>query len=115
MGGTHTPDLQVFIPVHHGAELVGYAGSIAHHIDIGGRVPGTESAQSTELYQEGLIFPALKLVEAGERNRALYDLIGGERPRPRTRRSATSTRSSRRASAAPSASSSCATGTAPRS
>ena len=44
--------------------LVGYAGSIAHHIDVGGRVPGTESAQSTELFQEGLIFPAVKLVEA---------------------------------------------------
>ena len=76
MGGTHTPDLQVFIPAHHDGELVGYTGSIAHHIDIGGRVPGTESAQSTELFQEGLIFPAIKLVERGVRNRALYELIG---------------------------------------
>jgi N-methylhydantoinase B len=75
MGGTHTPDLQVFAPIHHAGELVGYAGSIAHHIDIGGRVPGTESAQNTELFQEGLIFPAVKLVENGERNRALYELI----------------------------------------
>jgi N-methylhydantoinase B len=76
MGGTHTPDLQVFIPAHHDGALVGYTGSIAHHIDIGGRVPGSESAQSTELFQEGLIFPAIKLVERGVRNRALYDLIG---------------------------------------
>ena len=76
LGGTHTPDLQVFIPARHEGELVGYTGSIAHHIDIGGRVPGTESAQSTELFQEGLIFPAIKLVDGGVRNRALYDLIG---------------------------------------
>lgn len=76
MGGTHTPDLQVFTPIHHGEELVGYAGSIAHHIDIGGRVPGTESAQNSELFQEGLIFPAIKLMQAGRRNRPLYELIG---------------------------------------
>ena len=75
MGGTHTPDLQVFMPAHHDGRLVGYLGSIAHHIDIGGRVPGTESAQNTELFQEGLIFPAIKLVEGGTRNRALYDLV----------------------------------------
>jgi len=75
MGGTHTPDLQVFEPIHHGGELIGYSGSIAHHIDIGGRVPGTESAQNTELFQEGLLFPAIKLVERGVRNRQLYDLI----------------------------------------
>jgi N-methylhydantoinase B len=76
MGGTHTPDLQVFEPIHDDGELIGYSGSIAHHIDIGGRVPGSESAQNTELFQEGLIFPAIKLVERGVRNRQLYDLIG---------------------------------------
>ncbi len=75
MGGTHTPDLQVFTPLHHDGAVVAWAGSIAHHIDIGGRFPGTESAQCTELFQEGLIFPALKLVEGEKRVRALYDLI----------------------------------------
>jgi N-methylhydantoinase B len=75
MGGTHTPDLQVFTPAFRDGRLIGWAGSIAHHIDIGGRFPGTESAQCTELFQEGLIFPALKLVEAGARVRGLYDLI----------------------------------------
>jgi N-methylhydantoinase B len=75
MGGTHTPDLQVFTPIHHAGALVGYAGSIAHHIDIGGRVPGSESAQSTELFQEGLIFPAIKIMANGERNAPLYELI----------------------------------------
>jgi N-methylhydantoinase B len=75
MGGTHTPDLQVFTPLHHEGAVVAWAGSIAHHIDIGGRFPGTESAQCTELFQEGLIFPAVKLVEGEKRVRALYDLI----------------------------------------
>ncbi len=75
MGGTHTPDLQVFTPLHHGGAVIAWAGSIAHHIDIGGRFPGTESAQCTELFQEGLIFPAVRLVEGGRRVRALYELI----------------------------------------
>jgi N-methylhydantoinase B len=74
-GGTHTPDLQVFMPAHHGGTLVGYAGSIAHHVDVGGRAPGTESAENTEIFQEGLLVPPVKLVDAGERNEALYDLI----------------------------------------
>jgi N-methylhydantoinase B len=75
MGGTHTPDLQVFTPLFRDGRIIAWAGSIAHHIDIGGRFPGTESAQCTELFQEGLIFSALKLVVAGERVRALYELV----------------------------------------
>jgi N-methylhydantoinase B len=74
-GGTHTPDLQLFAPAYDGRALVGYTGSIAHHIDIGGRFPGTESAQCTELYQEGLLFPPVKLVERGRPSAALHDLI----------------------------------------
>ena len=77
LGGTHTPDLQVFRPLVLDGRTVGWAGSIAHHIDIGGRFPGTESAQCTELFQEGLIFPAIKLVERGVRVRSVYDLIAG--------------------------------------
>ena len=38
--------------------------TIAHHIDIGGKVPGTEAADSLEIFEEGLILPPLKLVEA---------------------------------------------------
>jgi N-methylhydantoinase B len=76
MGGTHTPDLQVFTPLFRDGRIIAWAGSIAHHIDIGGRFPGTESAQCTELFQEGLIFPAVKLVEAGTRVRSLYEMVG---------------------------------------
>lgn len=74
-GGTHTPDLQVFRPAYREGELIGYVGSIAHHIDVGGRLPGSESARNTEVFQEGLMFPGIKLVERGVRNRPLYELI----------------------------------------
>lgn len=74
-GGTHTPDLQLFMPAFVDGTLVGYTGSIAHHIDVGGRLPGTESTENTELFQEGLLFPAVKLVAGGRRNEPLYELI----------------------------------------
>ena len=82
MGGTHTPDLQVFTPLFAGGRIVAWAGSIAHHIDIGGRFPGTESAQCTELFQEGLIFPALKLVEEGRARPRAVRADRRERARP---------------------------------
>jgi len=63
------------MPVHVDGELVGYAGSIAHHIDVGGRLPGTESTENTELFQEGLLFPAVKLLEAGRRVEPMFELI----------------------------------------
>ena len=75
MGGTHTNDLQVFVPIYEGATLVGYAGSIAHHIDIGGTYPGTESALTTELFHEGMLFPAIKLVSGGVPNKEIYEMI----------------------------------------
>jgi N-methylhydantoinase B len=75
-GGTHTPDLQVFAPIHDDGRLLGYAGSIAHHIDVGGRVPGSKSAANTELYQEGLLIPPVLLAQGGERNAALWTLLG---------------------------------------
>lgn len=74
-GGTHTPDLQVFMPAYHGRTLLGYTGSIAHHIDVGGRVPGSESAQNTEIFEEGILLPPVKLVERGRRNQAIWDVV----------------------------------------
>ena len=62
--------------------IVAWAGSIAHHIDIGGRFPGTESAQCTELFQEGLIFPAIKLVRGRRRVRGALRADRGQRARP---------------------------------
>jgi N-methylhydantoinase B len=75
LGGTHTNDLQIFMPIYVDDVLVGYAGSIAHHIDVGGTFPGTESAQTTEIYHEGVIFPAIKFVERGRRNHAVEEII----------------------------------------
>ncbi|WP_166880576.1 hydantoinase B/oxoprolinase family protein [Salinibacterium sp. ZJ450] len=75
LGGSHTPDIQIFAPAYLGETLVGYTGAIAHHIDIGGRFVGTEHPETTEIYQEGLIFPGILLVDAGKRNESLFRFI----------------------------------------
>jgi N-methylhydantoinase B len=74
-GGMHLPDIFMFKPVFVGERLLGYAVVVAHHNDMGGRVPGSSAADSTEIFQEGLRIPVLKLYERGKVNQTLMDLI----------------------------------------
>jgi N-methylhydantoinase B len=89
-GGMHLPDIFVFKPIfapapppsargggngRGGAELLAYAATVCHHTDVGGRVPGSNASDSTEIYQEGLRIPPLKLFDRGTRNETLYALI----------------------------------------
>lgn len=74
-GGMHLPDIFMFKPIFLGGELQGHAVVIAHHCDVGGRVPGSNAADSTEIYQEGLRIPPLKLYSAGQANETLLSLI----------------------------------------
>ncbi|HET7098139.1 MAG TPA: hydantoinase B/oxoprolinase family protein [Casimicrobiaceae bacterium] len=75
LGGMHLPDIFMFKPVFAGEHLLGYAVVVAHHNDIGGRVPGSSAADSTEIFQEGLRIPILKLYERGVPNQTLLDMI----------------------------------------
>src|SRR5207237_2379702 len=54
---------------------IAWAGTVCHHTDVGGRVPGSNASDSTEIYQEGLRIPPLKLYDRGERNETLFALI----------------------------------------
>ena len=74
-GGMHLPDIFMFKPIFFEERLVGFAVVVAHHADIGGRVPGGGAADSTEIFQEGLRLPPLKLHVAGVPDEAVYDLI----------------------------------------
>src|SRR5688572_19379078 len=59
-GGTHTCDVCLVRPILHGGELVAFAVAITHWIEIGGKVPGSISPDSTEIYQEGLQLPCVR-------------------------------------------------------
>ncbi|NDJ52415.1 MAG: hydantoinase B/oxoprolinase family protein [Chloroflexi bacterium] len=76
LGGTHLPDITMVSPVFFDPDGQPdfFAASRAHHADIGGMEPGSMPL-STELYQEGLIIPPIKLVEKGQLNQGVFDMI----------------------------------------
>ena len=74
LGGTHLPDVTLVAPVFASNELIGFVANRAHHADIGGMSAGSMPV-ATELYQEGVIIPPLKLREGGRLNEALFALI----------------------------------------
>ena len=74
-GGSHLIDIFMFQPVFDGEELVAFAAIIIHHTDIGGRVAGGQASDNTEIYQEGLRIPPLKIVEGGKRNETVFRMI----------------------------------------
>ncbi len=74
-GGMHLPDIFVFKPLFVDGERVAFACTICHHTDVGGRVAGSNAADSTEIYQEGLRIPPLHLYRAGVRNDTLFALV----------------------------------------
>lgn len=77
-GAMHLQDIFVFKPVFlpgDSSKLIAFACSIAHHTDVGGRVPGSNASDSTEIYQEGIRFPVIKLYDAGVANQAVLDIL----------------------------------------
>ena len=65
-GGTHHPDIMLFKPVFHDRHLVAIAGALGHHIDVGGRSPGSISSDARDVFEEGLMIPPMKLYRGGE-------------------------------------------------
>ena len=74
-GGAHLPDLTLVTPAVVDGELIGLLANRAHHADIGGATAGSVAADSTEIYQEGLRLPPVKLSAGGAVNGAVVDLL----------------------------------------
>lgn len=73
-GSMHLNDVCLISPYFAGDELRGYVAAVAHHVDIGGMAPGGLCV-SREIYQEGIIIPAIRLIEGGEIVQDVFDLI----------------------------------------
>ena len=71
----HATDVTIITPMFAGERLTGYIGNIAHKPDLGGKVPGTNSGDATDLFQEGLLIPPLKILRAGEINTDIETII----------------------------------------
>ena len=74
-GGTHLPDLNMALPIFHDGKPIAFVCNIAHHADFGGMSAGSMAGGMTEIYQEGLRVPLIKLFEAGNLQQGIYDLI----------------------------------------
>lgn len=74
-GGTHLSDIGMVMPVFYGDEVIAFIGNKAHWSDIGGMAAGSFTTDSTEVFQEGLRFSGVKLLDGGELCQPLSDMI----------------------------------------
>jgi N-methylhydantoinase B/oxoprolinase/acetone carboxylase alpha subunit len=84
-GGTHLPDITAIVPVFVEGKLAFFAANRAHHSDVGGMSPGSMPL-ATEIFQEGLIIPPLKLIRGGKMNDDVLNLILANVRTPEERR-----------------------------
>jgi N-methylhydantoinase B len=74
-GGTHLSDVSLIVPIFYEGELIAFSASKAHWTEVGGKDPGSWTTDATEVFQEGLQFPCVKLYEEGRPVQSLIDLI----------------------------------------
>jgi N-methylhydantoinase B len=85
-GGTHLPDINMAMPFFADGDLAGFVCNIAHHADVGGAAKGSMSGGLTEIYQEGVRIPVVRLHRAGELQKEIFDILLLNMRLPRERR-----------------------------
>jgi len=74
-GATHQNDVVLLMPIFYEGRPILFAANKAHWNDIGGKDPGSWSPSATNIYQEGLQFPVVKLFERGKEVRGIVDIL----------------------------------------
>ena len=74
-GGCHLPEHMLLKPVFHKDELFGFAATIGHIAEIGGKAVGALAGDATEIYQEGLRLPPVKLMDRGEHVMDIWKIL----------------------------------------
>ena len=74
-GGQHLPDITTFKAVFSNGRRIGFVGTLCHHLDVGGSSAGSYGSSATEIFQEGLRIPPVKIVADGRLNEDLRALI----------------------------------------
>src|SRR5271166_2840463 len=75
LGGTHLPDIAIMMPVFAEGRVIAISATMAHHQDVGGMAPGSTPTNATEIFQEGIRIPLLKLRDGGVMNDTLVSLL----------------------------------------
>jgi N-methylhydantoinase B len=83
-GGCHMPEHMVLKPIFYDGELFGFAANIGHVAEIGGMAPGSFAATATEVFQEGLRLPLVKIMRRGEYVQDLWRLVLANHRTPRS-------------------------------
>lgn len=71
----HIPDLCTTVPIFYSERLIGFSQVFGHHDDVGGSVPGSMPVDATDMWQEGLVIPPVKLAERGVVNEAVLKIV----------------------------------------
>jgi len=74
-GVTHLNDIILAMPVFADGRIIAWAANIAHNSDVGGMAPGSLTGEATEIFQEGLRLPAIKIISKGVPIRSVMDII----------------------------------------
>lgn len=74
-GGTHLSDVTLIAPIFYDGKIVAFAANKGHWTEVGGMAAGSWTTDSTEIFQEGLQFPCIKIFEEGKPIQSLIDLI----------------------------------------
>ena len=82
-GNCHIPEHMLMKPIFVEGELIGFAGAIGHLAEVGGKAPGSFASDATDVYQEGLRLPPVKLLEGGRYNEQLWRVILANHRTPR--------------------------------
>jgi N-methylhydantoinase B len=75
VSGSHLPDICMISPVFVDGRCIGLLANLAHHVDVGGITPGSMPTISSEIFQEGLRIPPVRLKRGGEVDEEMMQLI----------------------------------------
>lgn len=75
LGGSHLPDMCVISPIFIDNQVVAVVANMAHHVDVGGMTPGSMATHSTEIFQEGVRVPMVRLYSEGKLQQEILDLF----------------------------------------
>jgi len=75
LAAIHNPDVYIISPIHYQNALVGWSATFVHVSDVGAITPGGDSPEATEIFQEGIRIPGIKLVERGKLRKDVFETI----------------------------------------
>jgi N-methylhydantoinase B len=76
-GALHAPDMGLMAPIFHEGERIAWTGAVCHQLDVGGMVHGSFASKATDVRQEAMLIPPLKLIARGELRTDVWNTITG--------------------------------------